>query len=381
MRFITLPRDALLAPLQVVSSIVEKRHTMPILSNVLIEKEGEQLTLLATDVDIQVRTSTHAGLDGGEGGAITVGARKLQDILRALPARDVAFDVDDGRLTVRAGKSRFALQTLPADDYPRLKTPEITGARLQLTQKAFRAKLARVQYAMANQDIRFYLNGLLLVVQDNELRFVATDGHRLAFDATTLGEPAADAPAPASSVPGAPRTEVILPRKTVTELSRLLADNDDPLEILLADNQAVFRFGAIELITKLIDGKYPDYERVIPSALDKTVRFERAVLLESLQRAAILTNDKFRGVRLLLGDGLLKLSSVNSEQEEANEELEIDYAQEAIDTGFNVSYLVEVLGNLDAEHIDWHFRDGGSSSMITLPGDDHFKYVVMPMRI
>ena len=378
MRFITLPRDTLLAPLQVVSSIVEKRHTMPILSNVLIEKEGEQLTLLATDVDIQVRTSTHAGLDGGEGGAITVGARKLQDILRALPARDVAFDVDDGRLTVRAGKSRFALQTLPADDYPRLKTPEITGARLQLTQKAFRAKLARVQYAMANQDIRFYLNGLLLVVQDNELRFVATDGHRLAFDATTLGE-AADAPA--SSVPGAPRTEVILPRKTVTELARLLADNDDPLEILLADNQAVFRFGAIELITKLIDGKYPDYERVIPSALDKTVRFERAVLLEALQRAAILSNDKFRGVRLLLGDGLLKLSSVNAEQEEANEELEIDYAQEAIDTGFNVSYLVEVLGNLEAEHIDWHFRDGGSSSMITLPDDDHFKYVVMPMRI
>ena len=373
MRFITLPRDALLAPLQVVSSIVEKRHTMPILSNVLIEKEGELLTLLATDVDIQVRTSTHAGLDGGEGGAITVGARKLQDILRALPARDVAFDVDDGRLTVRAGKSRFALQTLPADDYPRLKTPEITGARLQLTQKAFRAKLARVQYSMANQDIRFYLNGLLLVAQGNELRFVATDGHRLAFDATTLGEPA--------DAPDTPRTEVILPRKTVIELSRLLADNDDPLEILLADNQAVFRFGAIELITKLIDGKYPDYERVIPSALDKSVRFERAVLLEALQRAAILTSDKFRGVRLLLGDGLLKLSSVNAEQEEANEELEIDYAQEAIDTGFNVSYLVEVLGNLDAEHIDWHFRDGGSSSMIALPDDDHFKYVVMPMRI
>ena len=287
MLLFTAPRDALLAPLQSVSGIVEKRHTLPILSNVLIEKKGDALTLLATDIEIQIRNSTPA-TPGAEDVAITVGARKLQDILRALPdTADVSLTLDDKRITLKAGKSRFQLQTLPAADYPRLAPPEGEGVHFTTTQKAFKKQLALVQYAMAQQDIRYYLNGLLLVVAGNLLRMVATDGHRLAYAASPL-------------VGDYARTDVILPRKTVVELARQLADADDPLEVTLVGNQIVFRFGTIELISKLIDGKFPDYERVIPQGHPKLVKASRLGLLQSLQRAAILTNEKFRGVRLML---------------------------------------------------------------------------------
>ena len=224
MLLFTAPRDALLAPLQSVSGIVEKRHTLPILSNVLIEKKGDALTLLATDIEIQIRNRTTAAV-GAEDVAITVGARKLQDILRALPdTADVSLTLDDKRITLKAGKSRFQLQTLPAADYPRLSPPEGEGISFTTTQKAFKKQLALVQYAMAQQDIRYYLNGLLLVVAGNLLRMVATDGHRLAYAASPL-------------VGDYARTDVILPRKTVVELARQLADSDDPLEVTLVGNQ------------------------------------------------------------------------------------------------------------------------------------------------
>ena len=369
MLLLTTTRDALLAPLQSVAGIVEKRHTLPILSNVLIEKHGDQLTMLATDIEIQIRTTT-GGHIGGEDVAITVGARKLQDILRALPdSTDVSLTLDDKRLTVKAGRSRFQLQTLPAADYPSLNPPTDAAARLTIGQRTFKRQLAQVSYAMAQQDIRYYLNGLLIIADGGELRMVATDGHRLAYAASDL-----EAPVPV-------RTEAILPRKTVLELARQLADNDDPLEIVLAGNQAVFRFGSIELVTKLIDGKFPDYERVIPQAHPKLISFERQPLLSALQRAAILTNEKFRGVRMVLEDGLLKIVSTNAEQEEALDELEIDYQGDKLDIGFNVTYLLDVLNNLSSETVDWRFNDGNSSALITLPGNDKFKYVVMPMRI
>jgi DNA polymerase-3 subunit beta len=369
MHLLTTTRDAILAPLQSVAGIVEKRHTLPILSNVLIEKRGDQLTLLATDIEIQVRTTTVGDL-GGEDASVTVAARKLQDILRALPdGTDINLTLDDKRMIVKAGKSRFSLQTLPAADYPSMTLPEGEHARLTLTQRAFKRQLAQVSYAMAQQDIRYYLNGLLLIADGSELRMVATDGHRLAYTATTLEAPVAQ------------RAEVILPRKTVLELARQLADSDDALEIVLAGNQAVFRFGAIELITKLIDGRFPDYERVIPQGHPRMITFERTALLSALQRAAILTNDKFRGVRLVLGDGLLKILSTNSEQEEAQEELEVDYHQAPLDIGFNVTYLLDVLNNLGSEQVEWRFNDSNSSTLITVPGNDTFKYVVMPMRI
>ncbi len=368
MHLLTTTRDAILAPLQSVAGIVEKRHTHPILSNVLIEKHGEQLTMLATDIEIQIRTTT-AGDLGGSDASLTVGARKLQEILRALPdSADVNLTFDDKRLTVKAGKSRFSLQTLPAADYPRMSLPEGEGARFQVTQKTFKRLLAQVSYAMAQQDIRYYLNGLLVIVDGGELRMVATDGHRLAYAAAPIETEL-------------PRTEVILPRKTVMELTRQLGDTDDALEVVLAGNQAVFRFGPIELVSKLIDGKFPDYERVIPQNHPTTITFDRAPLLAALSRVAILTSDKFRGVRMVLDDGVLRIVSSNNEQEEAQEEIEATYQGDALDIGFNVTYLLDVLNNVSTEQIEWHLADGNSSALLTVPGNTQFKYVVMPMRI
>lgn len=361
------PRDQILAPLQAVCGIVEKRHTLPILSNVLIEKTGDKLTLLATDIEIQIRTAATGA--GTENVSLTVAARKLQDILRSLPeSAEVNLNVDDKRLTVKAGKSRFNLQTLPAEDFPRMAPADGQAATLSLTQRQFKRLLALVQYAMAQQDIRYYLNGLLVVVDGTDIRVVATDGHRLAYAADTLST-------------ALPRTEVILPRKTVLELSRQLADNDDALEIVLAPAQAQFRFGNIELVSKLIDGKFPDYERVIPKGHDKSITLPRDVLQQSLQRAAILTNEKFRGVRVVLAPGTMKIISTNAEQEEAQEEMEVAYQGDALDVGFNVTYLLDVLLNVDSDDIVCQFADANSSALMTLPGNERFKYVVMPMRI
>jgi DNA polymerase-3 subunit beta len=361
------PRDQILVPLQSVCGIVEKRHTLPILSNVLMEKNGERLTLLATDIEIQITTSAEAA--GPEKAALTVAARKLQDILRSLPdAAEVSLTLDDKRLQVKAGKSRFNLQTLPAEDFPRMSAADGQTTRIVMTQKQFKHLLALVQYSMAQQDIRYYLNGLLMVVNGAEMRVVATDGHRLAYASEALPE-------------NMPRSEVIVPRKTVLELSRQLADNDEPLEIVLTPTQAQFRFGNIELVSKLIDGKFPDYERVIPQQHTKLLNLRRDQLLQSLLRAAILTNEKFRGVRLVLDNGSLKILSTNAEQEEAQEEIEVDYQGESLDVGFNVTYLLDVLNNISTEIIQCRLADASSSALFMLPDNERFKYVVMPMRI
>ncbi|WP_374325529.1 DNA polymerase III subunit beta [Azonexus sp.] len=361
-------RDTLLAPLQSVSGIVERRHTLPILSNVLLEKKGNQLTLLATDIEIQITTT--AVCEGGDGdGAVTVGARKLQDILRSLPdSTEITVNLEDKRLQVKGGKSRFNLQTLPADDFPRMTLSEGETRHFSLSQKAFRQLLAKTQYAMAAQDVRYYLNGLLLQVDGRELRAVATDGHRLAFASVELETEL-------------PRQEMILPRKTVLELNRLLVDTDDALNISLAPSQVRFSFGNIVLVSKLIDGKFPDYERVIPPSLRNHMSVSRQLLVQAMQRAAILTNEKFRGVRVVLGENSLRLIAANAEQEEAQEEIEVQYAGDAIDVGFNVGYLLDVLNNVHAEEIQWSFNDANSSALISVPGNDRFKYVVMPMRI
>jgi DNA polymerase-3 subunit beta len=240
--------------------------------------------------------------------------------------------------------------------------------RLTLTQKQMKRLLGLVQYSMAQQDIRYYLNGLLLVAKGNDLIVVATDGHRLAYASETLSEALAP-------------IDVILPRKTILELSRQLADNDDALEIVLTPTQARFNFGNIELVSKLIDGKFPDYERVIPQNHTKVIPLHRDLLLHSLQRAAILTNEKFRGVRLLLGPGSLKIISSNAEQEDAQEEIEIAYDGELLDIGFNVTYLLDVLNNLTTENVELRLADANSSALFLIPDNDRFKYVVMPMRI
>lgn len=363
-------RDSLFLPLQSVSGIVEKRHTLPILSNVLLEKKGNAITFLATDIEIQITTSAEVGSSDGDG-AVTVGARKLQDILRSLPENsEVVLNLDDRRLQVKAGKSRFSLQTLPAEDFPRMAVTESEARKITVTQKQFRYLLSQTQFAMAAQDVRYYLNGLLLLVDGGELRAVATDGHRLAFASMALGEDV-----------GLPRQEMILPRKTVLELNRLLADGDEPLHIEMSANQIRFEFGNIRLVSKLIDGKFPDYERVVPATLKNVVTLTRSALLQAMIRAAILTNEKFRGVRLVLTGGSLKIMAANAEHEEAQEEIEVDYSGDAIDVGFNVGYLLDVLNSTSSETVAWGFNDANSSALLTIPGNDRFKYVVMPMRI
>ena len=361
-------RDDILGPLSAVSGIIERRHTLPILSNVLLERSGDAVAFLATDIEIQI--TAHASLGGaGEAKALTVGARKLLDILRALPEGvEVALQSQDKRMVVRAGKSRFTLQTLPAEDFPRLAKPSGDAARFALPQKALRRLLGLVHYAMAQQDIRYYLNGLLMVVEDERLKLVATDGHRLAYASLELGAKL-------------PRQEAIVPRKTVIELTKLLADSDDEVGIELSATQAGFRFGTVELVTKLIDGKFPDYTRVIPTQHKNRLQIDREPLRQALQRAAILSNEKFRGVRWVLGEGSLKIVSSNAEQEEAQEELEVQYKGDSLDIGFNVNYLLDVLNNVPGTGLECHFGDAASSALITYAGEKDFKYVVMPMRI
>jgi len=362
-----IARDALLRPLQAVSGIVERRHTLPILANVLIEHRDGKLFVTATDLEMQI--TAVSDLPGKDGQATTVGARKLQDLLRALPD-DVNVNVDaaGGKMTVRAGRSRFNLQTLAASDYPRINVGQEQLQTLSLPQRDFRSLIKLAEFAMAQQDIRYYLNGMLLVADGATLQAVATDGHRLSWASLAIDG-------------NFSRQEVILPRKTVLELSKLLDDSDAPVTIDILANQARFRFGSVELVSKVVDGKFPDYNRVIPTGHGKKIQLDRAVLLSALQRAAILSNEKFRGVRLVLGDEQLRIICTNSEQEEAEEELPVAYTGEGLDIGFNITYLLDVLANVTSERVDFAFGDANSSALVTLPDRDDYKYVVMPMRI
>lgn len=368
MKLLECSRDDLLTPLQTVSGIVERRHTLPILSNVLLERTPEALMLVATDLEIQI--CRRAPISAATGTTtVTTSARKLQDILRALPAdAKVILESTANRLQLKSGRSRFTLQTLPAEDFPRLAANVDLVTELVLPQNTLRDLLLLVQYAMAQQDIRYYLNGLLLSVEGTELRVVATDGHRLAFARTTLENEVQ-------------RQEVVLPRKVVIELCKLLADAEEPIRIGLLGNQVRFNFGSVELVTKIVDGKFPDYVRVIPTGHQNTITVERSVLLQALQRTAILSNDKFRGVRWVLTENSLRVSCTNNEQEEAQEDLEITYSGDALDIGFNVNYLLDVLNALSGPSVTCAFGDASSSVLMTDPSLDHFKYVIMPMRI
>jgi DNA polymerase III subunit beta len=369
MLFMKADRDAILKPLQKVAGIVERRHTLPILANVLLRKQGPEVSFLASDVEIQVQTTAELG-SGEVDSATTVSARKLIDILRALPEGiEVSMRLDDKRATLQAGKSRFALQTLGADDFPIVALSQQFNASFELPQRQLRHLFQMVHFAMAVQDVRYYLNGLLLVTDGDQVRVVATDGHRLAYCHARL-EGAALA-----------HHEVIIPRKTVLELQRQLEDSDEPVRIDLSTNQARLRFGQVEMISKLVEGRFPDYQRVIPNGYTKAMVCPRERLASSLSRASILTSDKFKGVRLNLADGLMRIQTSNADQEEAIEEIEVDYQHEAIEIGFNVGYLQDVLGNLKTADIRIEFGDSTTSALITVPGDGDFKYVVMPMRI
>jgi len=361
-------QDKVLAVLQSVSGIVERRHTLPILANVLIRKTGNALQLTTSDLEIQIRTTAELGGDVGDF-TTTVGARKLIDILKTMPAdQTVSLESSQSKLILKGGKSRFTLQSLPAEDFPLVQESPAFGPAFSVPQKVLKGLLGQVSFAMAVQDIRYYLNGILFVAEGKTLSLVATDGHRLAFASSELDVEV-------------PKQEVILPRKTVLELQRLLSDADGAIEMQFANNQAKFCFGGMEFVTKLVEGKFPDYNRVIPKNHKNAVTLGRAPLLASLQRAAILTSEKFKGVRVNIEPGTLRIASSNAEQEEAKEELEVDYGGDAIEIGFNVTYLIDALTNMSQEMIKIELQDTNSSALITVPEQAGFKYVVMPMRI
>jgi DNA polymerase-3 subunit beta len=362
------PQEKFLGALQAVSGIVERRHTLPILANVLLRKNGSNVEFTTSDLEIQVRTRAELGGDEGSF-ATTVGARKLIDILRSLPGDQVVtLTGAQNKLTLQAGRSRFTLQTMPAEDFPLVNESADYGPAFAVPQKTLRHLINQVHFAMAVHDIRYYLNGILFVAEGRALTLVATDGHRLGL-------------AQAQLEADIPKQEVILPRKTVLELQRLLRDEDTAIELRFAGNQAKFAFSGMEFVTKLVEGKFPDYNRVIPKNHKNAIVMGRAPLLSSLQRAAILTSEKFKGVRVNVEPGTLRIASSNAEQEEAKEELEIDYAGDTIEIGFNVTYLIDALANMTQEMIKLELQDSNSSALITVPDQAGFKYVVMPMRI
>jgi DNA polymerase-3 subunit beta len=341
---------------------------LPILANVLIRKSGPQIEFTTSDLEIQVRTTAELGGDAGNF-ATTVGARKLIDILRSMPAdQTVSLSASQNKLTLQGGKSRFTLQTLPSDDFPLVQEAADFGPMFSVPQKTLKNLINQVHFAMAVHDIRYYLNGILFIAEGANLTLVATDGHRLALGQATLEV-------------DIPKQEVILPRKTVLELQRLLRDEDTAIEMRFAGNQAKFSFSGMEFVSKLVEGKFPDYNRVIPKNHKNAVTLGRAPLLASLQRAAILTSEKFKGVRVNIEPGTLRIASNNAEQEEAKEELEIDYAGDSIEIGFNVTYLIDALANMNQDMVKVELQDTNSSALITVPGQSGFKYVVMPMRI
>ena len=363
-----IEKDNLLNPLQKIIGIVERKQPLPILSNVLIQKTGSNIRFVATDLEIQIATQLTDVNQIGPDTAITVAAKKLQEILKVLPeGSKVTLDVNENRLLVKVNKSKFTLQTLPAQDFPKVLEQLEQAVKVQIEQDKLKKLLGMVQYAMAQQDIRYYLNGVLLVIDGHFLKLIATDGHRLAYIVIKLDQEY-------------PKREIILPRKTVNELIKLLAETEEKITLELAENQVRMTFSNIVLISKVIDGKFPDYERVIPNYTNQ-LTLNRIEILQALQRAAILSNEKFRGVRFVLTEKNLRIISNNSEQEEAQEDMEINYQGIALDVGFNVNYLMDGLNNATTQTVIFSFGDANSSILITIPGNEEFKYVVMPMRI
>lgn len=364
---IKIDRELLINPLGNVSGIVEKRHALPILSNLLLENQENNLKFTATDLEMQI--STHIKTKLSDNFQITIPAKKLFDITRALPEKsNIDIQIEENKVTVKAKKSRFNLQTLPPKDYPVMKKDVDDVIKLKLSQSVLKNLLKQVDFSMAQQDIRYYLNGLLIEIKDNNLNIVGTDGHRLSFTSATLKDPCKN-------------IQVIVPRKTIVELVKLLSDSDDNVEIGITNNQVNFNFNDIDLITKVIDGKFPDYSRVIPNGHENIFDIDRETLLDAMLRASILSNDKYRGIRMVVEENNLKLISNNSEHEEAEEEIEIKYKGDKIDIGFNVTYLIDVLTNIQTEKLTIAFSDSSSSCLVTIPKNKEYKYVVMPMRI
>ncbi|QKE65150.1 DNA polymerase III subunit beta [Aquipseudomonas campi] len=364
----TIQREALLKPLQLVAGVVERRQTLPVLSNVLLVVEGQQLSLTGTDLEVEL-VGRVALEDSAEPGEITVPARKLMDICKSLPS-DALIDirVDEQKLVVKAGRSRFTLSTLPANDFPTVE--EGPGSlTFSLIQSKLRRLIERTSFAMAQQDVRYYLNGMLIEVQTGVLRAVATDGHRLAMCAME------------AAIENTEKHQVIVPRKGILELARLLTEQDGEVAIVLGQHHIRATTGEFTFTSKLVDGKFPDYERVLPRGGDKLVIGDRQALREAFSRTSILSNEKYRGIRLQLASGQLKIQANNPEQEEAEEEVAVDYNGGSLEIGFNVSYLLDVLGVMTTEQVRLILSDANSSALVQEAGNDDSSYVVMPMRL
>ena len=364
----SISREALLKPLQLVAGVVERKQTLPVLSNVLLVVQGQQLSLTGTDLEVELVGRVQLE-EPAEAGEITVPARKLMDICKSLPA-DVLIDirVDEQKLLVKAGRSRFSLSTLPASDFPSVEESQ-GSLNFAVAQGKLRRLIERTSFAMAQQDVRYYLNGMLLEVNAGTLRAVATDGHRLAMCALDAGIASSD------------KHQVIVPRKGILELARLLANPEELVSIVLGQHHIRATTGEFTFTSKLVDGKFPDYQRVLPRNGDKVVVGERQALREAFSRTAILSNEKYRGIRLLLQKSLLKIQANNPEQEEAEEEVLVDYFGDALEVGFNVSYLLDVLGVMTADQVRITLADANSSALLQEADNEDSTYVVMPMRL
>ena len=358
-------RETLLKPIQAVVGVVERRQTMPILANMLLVANEHGLSVTATDLEVELVAS--ATLDVAQAGEVTVPGRKLLDICRALPdGAKVSVSLDKGKLVIKSGRSRFTLSTLPAAEFPSVDDIQ-SRQQVEIGREVVSELIDRTHFAMAQQDVRYYLNGMLVELREGHIRAVATDGHRLAMceAETKTGD----------------TIQVIVPRKGVLELHRMLGNAEGNATVAFGTNHLRVTLGNARLTTKLIDGRFPDYERVLPKGGDKDVIADRQLLREALQRASILSNEKYRGVRLQLAENLLKIQAHNPEQEEAEDEVEVKYGGSEMEIGFNVNYLLDALGAVTTTDARITLTDGNSSCLIREPGNDRCKYVVMPMRL
>lgn len=362
----SISRDALIKPLNLVAGVVERRQTLPILSNVLLSLEGNQLSLTGTDLEVELVGRVElasAGVDG----EVTVPARKLVDICKTLPdGSEIEFTVEAGKATVKAGRSRFTLSTLPASEFPSVEEGQ-GELSLQLPQVLLKRLIERTAFAMAQQDVRYYLNGMLLEIKSGRLRMVATDGHRLALCTAPEAVDAGDA-------------AVIIPRKGVLELSRLL-EGDENVRLVIGSNHVRASNEQYTFTSKLVDGKFPEYERVLPKSPDKAVIGDRLELKQAFTRTAILSNEKYRGVRLKLSNDALEITANNPEQEQAEEIVNVEYQGDNLEVGFNVSYLLDVLSVLDGNKVRLSLADSASSALLEEAEAGDSLYVVMPMRL
>ena len=363
---ISAAREVLLKPLQAVMGVVERRQTMPILSNVLLVASNGRLSITATDLEVELVADTEVDVDTD--GETTVSGRKLLDICRAVPeGTSVSLAVSGDKAAVRAGRSKFSLATLPAAEFPTVDDIK-AGQTISVPQSVLFRIIEKTYFSMAQQDVRYYLNGMLLEAGDEHLRAVATDGHRLALcQASIDGGKLAE-------------QQVIVPRKGVLELQRLLT-GEGSVDIELGENHVRIQLDGIRFTSKLIDGRFPEYERVIPKQSSNELVADRTLLRGALQRTAILSNEKYRGIRLVIRDSGVVLQAHNPEQEEAEEEVEVSYSGEDIEIGFNVNYLMDAIGAVDGEEVTLSVQDSNSSCLIREAGNDDCKFVVMPMRL